>query len=53
MSQKRRFRAVIEDAGDGGAFVTVPFDEEAKRAETRQARIERAITMLEQGKRTR
>lgn len=28
MSQPHKFRAVIEDAGDGGAFVTVPFDVE-------------------------
>lgn len=29
MAGKRKFRAVIEDAGGGGAFVTVPFDVEA------------------------
>jgi hypothetical protein len=29
VSEKRAFRAVIENAGDGGAFVTVPFDVEA------------------------
>lgn len=29
MAQKYKFRAVIEDAGDGGAFVTIPFDVEA------------------------
>lgn len=28
MSSKYHFRAVIEDAGDGGAYVTVPFDVE-------------------------
>jgi len=28
MAQKIRFRAVIEDAGSGGAFVTIPFDVE-------------------------
>ncbi len=28
MSPKRVFRAVIEDAGNGGAFVTIPFDVE-------------------------
>lgn len=28
MSQKRTFRAFIEDAGNGGAFVTIPFDVE-------------------------
>lgn len=28
MSQKHKFRAVIEDAGNGGAFVTIPFDVE-------------------------
>ena len=28
MSHKQRFRAVIEDAGRGGAFVTIPFDVE-------------------------
>ncbi len=28
MSQKRAFRAAIEDSGDGGAFVTIPFDVE-------------------------
>jgi hypothetical protein len=28
MSHKQAFRAVIEDAGEGGAFVTVPFDVE-------------------------
>jgi bifunctional DNA-binding transcriptional regulator/antitoxin component of YhaV-PrlF toxin-antitoxin module len=28
MSQQHRFRAVIEEAGGGGAFVTVPFDVE-------------------------
>lgn len=28
MSQQQTFRAVIEDAGDGGAFVTIPFDVE-------------------------
>jgi hypothetical protein len=28
MDQEYTFRAVIEDAGDGGAFVTVPFDVE-------------------------
>jgi hypothetical protein len=28
MSQQHTFRAVIESAGDGGAFVTVPFDVE-------------------------
>ena len=28
MSQKYRFRAVIENAGGGGSFVTVPFDVE-------------------------
>lgn len=27
-SQTYQFRAVIEDAGDGGAFVTIPFDVE-------------------------
>jgi hypothetical protein len=26
MRPKRKFRAIIEDAGSGGAFVTVPFD---------------------------
>ena len=29
MSEKYTFRAVIEEAGGGGAFVTVPFDVEA------------------------
>ncbi len=29
MSQRLEFRAIIEDAGGGGAFVTVPFDVEA------------------------
>lgn len=28
MSPKRKFRAIIEDAGQGGAFVTIPFDVE-------------------------
>jgi hypothetical protein len=28
MSQQHTFRAVIENAGEGGAFVTVPFDVE-------------------------
>lgn len=28
MSQQHKFRAVIEDPGEGGAFVTVPFDVE-------------------------
>jgi hypothetical protein len=28
MDQKFRFRAVIENAGSGGAFVTIPFDVE-------------------------
>ena len=28
MSKTQKFRAVIEDAGGGGAFVTVPFDVE-------------------------
>ncbi|MCJ7702902.1 MAG: YdeI/OmpD-associated family protein [Anaerolineales bacterium] len=28
MIQKQKFRAVIEDAGNGGAFVTIPFDVE-------------------------
>lgn len=28
MSQQHKFRAVIEDPGGGGAFVTVPFDVE-------------------------
>jgi len=28
MSQKQKFRAVIENAGNGGAFVTIPFDVE-------------------------
>lgn len=28
MSQKQKFRAVIEDAGSGGAFVSIPFDVE-------------------------
>ena len=28
MRQKQKFRAVIENAGNGGAFVTVPFDVE-------------------------
>jgi hypothetical protein len=28
MSQPQSFRAVIENAGDGGAFVTIPFDVE-------------------------
>jgi hypothetical protein len=28
MSQKYSFRAVIEDAGSGGAYVTIPFDVE-------------------------
>ncbi len=28
MDQKFRFRAVIEDAGNGGAFVIIPFDVE-------------------------
>jgi hypothetical protein len=28
MSDKHQFVAVIEDAGDGGAFVTIPFDVE-------------------------
>ena len=28
MSQEYKFRAVIEDAGGGGAFVTIPFDVE-------------------------
>jgi hypothetical protein len=28
MSEKRRFRAVIENAGGGGAFVRIPFDVE-------------------------
>jgi hypothetical protein len=28
MSQKHKFRAVIEDAGNGGAFITIPFDVE-------------------------
>jgi hypothetical protein len=28
MSLKYHFRAVIEDAGDGGAYVTIPFDVE-------------------------
>jgi hypothetical protein len=28
MSPKYNFRAIIEDAGDGGAFVTIPFDVE-------------------------
>ena len=26
MSDKQKFRAVIEDAGNSGAFVTIPFD---------------------------
>lgn len=29
MSVKQRFRAVIKDAGDGGAYVSIPFDVEA------------------------
>jgi hypothetical protein len=29
MSEKQRFQAVIEDAGDGGAYVRIPFDVEA------------------------
>ncbi len=28
MAKRRKFRAVIEDAGGGGAFVTIPFDVE-------------------------
>jgi bifunctional DNA-binding transcriptional regulator/antitoxin component of YhaV-PrlF toxin-antitoxin module len=28
MNQPQKFRAVIEDAGSGGAFVTIPFDVE-------------------------
>jgi hypothetical protein len=28
MSRKQKFRAVIENAGNGGAFVTIPFDVE-------------------------
>lgn len=28
MAQKQKFRAVIENAGGGGAFVSVPFDVE-------------------------
>lgn len=28
MPQEHRFTAVIEDAGHGGAFVTIPFDVE-------------------------
>ena len=28
MGRKQKFRAVIEDAGNGGAFVTIPFDVE-------------------------
>jgi hypothetical protein len=28
MTEKHKFRAVIEDAGNGGAFVTIPFDVE-------------------------
>lgn len=28
MSSKQKFRGVIEDAGDGGAFVSIPFDVE-------------------------
>ena len=28
MSHKQKFRAVIEDVGRGGAFVTIPFDVE-------------------------
>ncbi len=28
MAEKLKFHAIIEDAGDGGAFVTVPFDVE-------------------------
>lgn len=28
IAQKQQFRAVIYDAGDGGAFVTIPFDVE-------------------------
>lgn len=28
MNPKQRFRAIIEDAGDGGAYVQIPFDVE-------------------------
>jgi hypothetical protein len=28
MNRKHKFRAVIKDAGDGGAYVTIPFDVE-------------------------
>lgn len=91
MATTHRFSAVIEDAGGGGAFVTIPFDVErafgkkrvpvratidgvpyrgslvrmggechilgilksvrAKREETRQRRIVKAIERLAQGQR--
>ena len=30
MSKKEKFRAVIEGAGNGGAFITIPFDVETR-----------------------
>jgi hypothetical protein len=35
MTQKREFTAVIEDAGKGGAYVTVPFDVEKEYGKKR------------------
>ncbi len=35
MAQKRSFTAVIEDAGKGGAYVTVPFDVEKEYGKKR------------------
>jgi hypothetical protein len=35
MAQKRSFSAVIEDAGKGGAYVTVPFDVEKEYGKKR------------------
>ena len=35
MTQKRSFSAVIEDAGKGGAYVTVPFDVEKEYGKKR------------------
>ena len=42
MSHKHNFRAVIEDAGNGGAFVTIPFDVE-KVFEKKQVKVKSTI----------
>ncbi len=67
MTQKHTFTAIIQNPGGGGAFVEIPFDvekafgskvpkvnamiEEAKKDETRMARIVKTIGMLKQGRR--